>query len=203
MKKTFGALGVIACTVLAAIAQSRINFNNIENFYGAGQGAVTVDPVRPNQGPDGGLPGQYVGSAYSAQLLWKAGTFSDLAAFLAASPSSSPAVPFFGTTGGNPSSDGAGLLDGGTVPLGGPAGVYTLLVRAWYNGGTYGTYDAALAAGKNVGDSGLFTINATEPPTPPNTTTFPSFTVWVVPEPGTLALSGLGLAALFLLRRRS
>lgn len=203
MKKLLVVCGVTGAVALTAVGQARIDFNNLVKFYTDGGGVVTVDPVRPNQGPDGGAPGAYVGSAYSVQLLWKAGSFADIAAFLAASPSSSSPVAFYGTTGGNPGLDGAGLFDGGSVVLGGPPGLYTFLVQAWYNGGSYATFDAAAAAGKNVGRSVLFTSNTTAPPTPATTTEFPSFTVWVIPEPGTLALSGLGLAALFLLRRRS
>lgn len=191
----------VALSASSVLAQGYVVFQNIANYFATSQGAVTVDPVLPNQGPDGGLPGQYVGSAYSVELLWKAGTFADLPTFLASSPSASTPVAFYGTTGGNPGSDGAGLFDGGSINVG-PAGVYTFLVRAWYNGGSYATYNAAVAAGKNRGYSNLFQINVPLPPTPPPFTDFNSFTVWV-PEPGTLSLGGLGLAALFLLRRRS
>jgi hypothetical protein len=197
MKKTLVTFAVIGVSALTVLGQARVAFQNINNYFGTGQGAVTIGtPANPP------ATGQYVGSDYSIQLLWKAGTFADLASFLAASPSSSSPVAFFGTTGGDPTT-GAGIFDGGTVALGGPAGTYTFLAQAWYNGGTYSTYDAAATAGKNVGRSVLFQIAATEPPTPQKFTDFPSFTVQAIPEPATLALGGLGLATLFVLRRRS
>lgn len=201
-KISFGS-ALLMVTAATALAQARISFENIVNYFSTGEGIVRVNPNWPYGDPAGGPPGAYVGSNYSVQLLWKAGSFSDLASFLAASPNASAPVTFFGTTGGDPNTDGAGLFDGGTVNLGGPPGIYTFLVQAWYNGGgMYSTWYAAVGAGKNFGSSQLFTGIATAPPTPPTTTMFPSFTVGFIPEPGALGLTGLGLAALVLSRRR-
>lgn len=203
MQKISLGSALLMATVVTALGQARINFNNIANYSSTAEGLVRINPNWPYADPHGGPPGAYVGSDYSVQLLWKAGSFSDLASFLAASPSASASVIFFGTTGGGPTIDGAGLFDGGTVNLGGPAGLYTFLVRAWYNGGgTYPTFEAAASSGRNFGISQLFNANATAPPTPPPTTMFPSFTVGYIPEPRALGLGGLGLAALILSRRR-
>jgi len=178
--------------------QSRVNFNN----YVSGN-AITVGT--DNMGATGGAAGANLGANYSVQLLYAAGTFADVNAFLAANPSSSTPVAFFGATGGSPGTDGAGLFDGGTVAFGGAAGTYSALTRAWYNGGQYSTYSAASGAGANAGQSALFTIAATSAPTPPPNTTFGSFTVGttvIVPEPSTFVLAGLGIASLLLFRRR-
>jgi len=202
MKKTLVTLLAIGCSAASVFAQASVAFNNYAYYSNPSKGIVTVgSPADPH------VPGQYCGNDYSVQLLWAAGSYSDLAAFLGASPNSSTPIAFNGNpTGpaGGPFSDGAGTFDGGAITLG-PYGTYTLLVQAWYNGGTYSTYAAAEAAFKNVGRSQLFPISiaAADPPPPPADISFNAFTVRVVPEPSSLALGGLGLAALFLLRRRS
>jgi hypothetical protein len=61
--------------------------------------------------------------------------------------------------------------------------------------------------GAKVGESVLFSIALTAPPTTPNTLTGlngNSFSLRVVniPEPSTLALAGIGLAGMLVLRRR-
>jgi hypothetical protein len=196
MKKTLVTFAVIGVSALTVLGQARVAFNNV--FSG---NAITVGT--PNMGPIGGNVGDGVGDdKYAVELLWKPGTITDLATFLSSSPSSSGALGFFpGSSTGNAAS-GAGYFDNGLVPLGGPAGVYTFLVQAWYKVG-YANFNLAAGAGANVGRSVLFQLNATASPTPPPNTVFPSFTVQAIPEPATLALGGLGIAALFLLRRRS
>jgi len=165
--------------------QGRVFFNNLVSGN-----AITI-----------ASSGAYVGANYSAQLLWAAGTFADLSSFLAANPSSSTPVAFFGATGGSPGTDGAGLFDGGTVAMNGVAGTYTMLVRAW----TGANYATAVSGGSNAGQSSLFQVAVTASPTPAVNTTFGSFTVSAapVPEPTVLALAGVGSAALLMFRRRN
>lgn len=190
---TLAAIGALTCTMYG---QSRVNFNNLISGN-----AITVGT--DNMGAPGGAVGANVGGNYSMQLLWAAGSFADLGLFFAANPQSSTPVAFFGATGGSPTTDGAGLFDGGTVAFGGAAGTYTALARAWYNNGQYSTYSAATGASANAGQSALFSINATASPTPAPNTTFGSFTVGaVIPEPSTFVLAGLGIASLLLFRRR-
>jgi len=198
MKKILVTLTAVAVSALTMYGQSRVNFNN----YVSGS-AVTVGA--DNMGATGGAVGANVGANYSVQLLWSAGTFADMAAFLASNPQSSSPVAFFGVTGGSPGTDGAGLFDGGAVAFGGAAGTYTAMTRAWFNGGVNSTYAAAQAANANIGDSGLFQIGATVAPTPAPNTTFAAFTVGttaIIPEPSTFVLAGLGLASLLVFRRR-
>ena len=112
---------------------------------------------------------------------------------------------FFGTTGTGippgPSVDGSGFFDGGVVRLP-QVGFVTLQVRAWYKGGgIYASYDAARAAGHNVGLSNLLPLAITAPPGPPrNLDGLQPFTVGI-PEPSTFALAVLGGAALLIFRR--
>jgi hypothetical protein len=194
MKKLLLTLTAIAVSVATMYGQGRIGFDNL----GTGN-AITVGAN--NQGASGGAAGANLGANYSIQLLWAPqATYADQAAFLAAVLGQSAAFPFFGVTGGSPTTDGAGLFDGGAVPV--PVGAYTVAARAWFNGGQYATYDAAFAGARNTGWSAFQNIASTAPPTPSEFTAFPSFQVSVIPEPSTLALAGLGAAALLLLRRR-
>jgi hypothetical protein len=199
MKKILLTLAMVAAFGATVFGQGRIGFDNV-----GGGGPVTVGAQ--NQGVAGGVAGAYLGATYSIQLVWAPqGVYADQAAFNAAVLGSSTAVAFFGVTGiapaHGPSADGAGLWDGGNVAV--PVGNYTVQARAWYNNGANATYAAAVLAGVNTGVSAFQNIASTAAPTPANFTSFPAFTVGTpVPEPGTLALAGLGAASLLLFRRK-
>jgi len=87
------------------------------------------------------------------------------------------------------------------VPAGSDAFVE---VEVWE--GTAATYAAAQAAGGYTGNSGVFQNALGGPATPPvpptDLTGMPSVILTPTPEPSTLALGGLGAAALLLFRRR-
>jgi hypothetical protein len=99
-----------------------------------------------------------------------------------------------------------------TIP-GVPGGqIATLQLRVWDNrGGTLTTWAAAEAAWLSgqiaAGKSPLFNSpalgGAGEPPTlPPNLVGLVSFNIYYIPEPGTLALLGLGALGLMVFRRK-
>jgi len=202
MKKVLLTLVVVAATAVTMYGQGRVSFNNAASGNVI---TITTDPTRAAAGQ--GAVGALLGSTYSIQLLWAPqGTYTSQAAFLAALVGSGPAVPFLGTTGDAGSS--AGLFAGGATPspvgTSMPVAPYTMQARAWYNGGQFANYDAAVLGGANVGLSAFFNLTPTASPTPaPVTLGLQSFTVaGVVPEPSTFALAGLGAAALLLFRRR-
>src|SRR6185369_15947695 len=116
----------------------------------------------------------------------------------------SASAAFFANTG--PLGSGAGFFDAGAIPnpvgTGMPAGGYTAQLSFWYNVG-FSTYQAADAAGKNVGKSALFNITATVSPTPANNTFFPGFqNMLPAPEPSTSSLMMIGLLMMVWFRRK-
>jgi hypothetical protein len=202
MKKLLLTLTMVAASALTMYGQGRVLFNNLS--------AATGIQVRAqNQGASGGTAGQNVGANYSIQLMWApVGNYATDVGFAAAALGSSGITAFFGTTGGGPSSDGAGLFDAGTIPnpvgTSMPAGNYSFMARAWFNGGQFGTYDAAKLNNRNTGFV-IFNGSATAFPAGAPNTVFTPFTVGttgIVPEPSTFALAGLGAAALLFFRRR-
>lgn len=75
----------------------------------------------------------------------------------------------------------------------------TVVMRAWESTGAT-SYEAAIAAGKLVGESNPVNLTVTvAPATPPDMLGLQSFSL--IPEPSTFALGILGAAALFLRRR--
>jgi hypothetical protein len=200
-KTTLVTIGIMLAGVISSQAEGSFSF-----LYVAGSGIKIGTPSAAGEGQTG----WYTGSDYSvAAYMGPAGTTDPT--LLSLVPLST--YSFFGgasSAAGGPTSDGAGLFGS---PIGAPlvtpfAPETTAVIqaRAWYNGGQYATYEAALAAGKNVGVSGLYQFipNPITSPLLPDMDSLgmAAFTVGIVPEPSTIALAGLGLASLWAFRRR-
>jgi hypothetical protein len=197
MKKA--ALFLVTLTVASSVyGQHELEFNNL-----SASGTITIDPTN-NAGPSEGLPSYFPGTGYTASLYWgpaSATRFDQLMLFPGAD------TVFFGAGIADPDqTNGAGLFDGGSItfPVGGPVEV---AVAVWWHGpgpnGVATDYVSAGAMGYNVGASDPLLVDLPwgTGAFPPDLIGLASFTVGVVPEPGTLTLCGLGAAALLCLRR--
>lgn len=188
MKKIIIAL---ACLAVAAstYAQGYVNFNT----YNTSQKIYDTDGVTA-----------LTGTGYLAQLYAADGTVTDDSKLAAkgipvnfrAGVNAGYVVTTSGTT-----SLGQ-TLSSSSVAVSDAAGTVTLQVRAWA-GGSIASYETAYAAGSAVGKSSLFQVTSVAVPgTPANLTGFTSFKLVGVPEPTTIALGAMGLAALLFRRRK-
>lgn len=202
MKKILVTILVTGALSVASYGQGTISFaNNASSLV-----RIQTSPT------DSTLINMPAGGGY-VQLLWAPIGTVDLGAFTAVTGS--------GVSGGNNSTlngiadyHGApGRFNGGTVTVPGitPGGGVALVVRAWT--GSAASYDEAVNEGGavQVGYSSIFTLTATgnpvivPPGTPPSLFSAPGFTgvtLAYVPEPTSMALAGLGAAALLIFRRR-
>jgi hypothetical protein len=174
----------LAAFCVSALAQGTLNFGNANAQVNA---RINKDAALGGGYPDG--------AAYIAQLYWgPQGTLES-----ALQPLAGTATFGTGAT--------AGYFFGGQRTFTGVAGgtTITVQVRSWNaaGGSTWELASANLANGE-VGKSGLFNVTLSVPPaTPANLVGLTPFTIVpVVPEPSSLALVGLGAAALMIFRRR-
>ena len=181
MKKFTATLLASSLLGLAAYAQGTLNFVN------AGGGVNA--PIYMNDGST------KLGTGFTAEL------------FAGSSSANMVSVASTGFLSGG----GAGYFQGGVVTLASiaPGATATLQLRVWAT--SSGSYAAASAANlaNTWGQSSIFTVATggvgSPPSTPSALTGLTSFNLnagGVIPEPSSLALAGLGAAAMLVFRRR-
>jgi hypothetical protein len=171
-----------------ALAQGTVAF---ENYFSTG-----VITLGPNTGP-----ASYAQAGTSTVLLlWAPGTSPVPQSLLTQ-------LAIYGAATGGLTQNGY-FYDPATITTGnatvGPAPAI-FEVQGW--SGNYTSYAAAVAAGAYAGQTTEFVNGTSEilfsaSPPPTLTTGWDGNLILVVPEPGTLALGGLGAAALLFFRRR-
>ena len=189
MKKIAAAfLAVLTTTALHG--QGTFAFNN---FLNAPAPAAVTNEL-----------GQYIGADFTVSLYWATGNATDPNALLLFSSAN---TPFFGVTGGTPSTDGAGYFDGGVVSL--PAvgtNLVTLQIRAWRSSGagagTSWESSQERSPLTGTGAPNLIQLMLASAGNPPQMDGLLSSGVINIPEPSTLALAGLAAGAVLWFRRR-
>lgn len=204
MKKTLAVLGIVAVAA-GAFAQGKVNFvNDSDRLVTWTTETAKLKPA------DVALAGQAVpaNSTFKAALYYNTSGGS-------ASPVAESALVAFGTT--TLLSTSPGFITGGSAtlssPVAVPAGQFgTFQVRVWE--ASFATYDAAFTGGGYTGKSIVFTsltgsftplgINNQAGGASGSSSGWNPGPVYVslVPEPSSLALAGLGAAALLIFRRR-
>ena len=200
MKKTILLIGLTMATIAPSFGQGFLNFS----WFGNGTQGIRIDAF---SNPASQLPGWYVSGDYSVQAFMAAGAGQPQGSLV---PIAAAKTVFIGgattTAAGSPTTDGSGLWQGPVADTGLPTGAATIQVRAWYDPNHNTTFDQALALGLNSGRSSLLNITLVGNTDPTinslDTVGMAPFTVGIIPEPSTLALAGLGAAALLFFRRR-
>jgi hypothetical protein len=213
MKKTLLTLAVSVLAV-GVFAQGTVNFNNRNTalnlfvpIYGATPGNVSESKTGNSAialpaGTQTYAGALLTGSGFVAQLFSAPGAGAAESALVASANS----VTTFRT------GTSSGAFAGVTATLANvaaDAAVATMQVRAWDNSsGLYPTWAQAetawlagtIAAGKSL----LWDLNAIggNLNTPPLPAGMQSFNIYIVPEPSTFLLAGLGAASLLIFRRR-
>ncbi len=197
----FLVIGIIISDPVTTFAQGYINFS----WFGNGVQGVQVGGA---SNPSSQLPGWYVSGDYSVEAWMAAGANQPFGSLV---PIASTRTVFFGgamtTAAGSPATDGSGLWSAGLQDTGLAVGPATIEVRAWYDPNHNTTFAQAQALGVNSGRSTPYNINLVVFNDPTiqslDSINFQAFCVGAeCPEPSTFALSGLGAAAILILRRR-
>jgi hypothetical protein len=220
MKKAVIIAALALTTAVGARAQGTVQFNNgiagtlITHVYAPNSANVAQIGNGSNDTPSGptswagftfvgaaGVSGVYGGSTTFAQLLAANGGGQAESSLVPATPTTTFRT---GTAGGR--------VTGVTATLTGvaiDAASATIEMVAWDNSsGLYPTWSQASVAWQNAliaaGKSGTFTVNAIggglNPP--PVLSGLQSFSMYIIPEPTSMALVGLGAAAALIFRRR-
>jgi hypothetical protein len=200
MKKYLSTLAVVALAA-SAFAQGTVNFANNASSL------VSVDGTPIPK--DGGWVQLLWAPAGTAATAYTSGT--DPAAWFTANPGWAAVSSANG--GIDNISPVAGRFTGNTaqVPTATPGATIEAIVAAWT--GNWAGLNEAFAGGANIGMSSKFQVATGNPTTtPPGTAAsitgagqFGGLNIsgTVIPEPSTLALAGLGIAALLVMRRRN
>jgi len=201
MKKLVLSTAMVVGLAASVLAQGTILFDSSANT-----GAAANATVNGQWWDNFTSPGNPVllSQDVNAQLLagTSAGSLTPIATLLLSNNSATGDITAFAPQNGS-------FIDNSTTVYSVPgttvSGTAFFEVLAWV--GPFSSYAAAVAGGAAHGDSGVFS-NPTGGPNPPNPTVpapgLPNMPAVVlsVPEPGTIALAGLGLASLLVIRRR-
>jgi hypothetical protein len=202
MKKTLVIALSMAGLSTAVYGQGAMKFNNLN-----GTGNIKIGtPTAAGEG----TVGNYVGSSYKVALYYSTSVISGAVDPTTLTLYSQSTVAFYGVGASESSqANGAGFFDGNNTALVGPGipGVtdgQTIYVEAVAYWGADSSYSAARTAGHNTGYSAAIPVRMATGTdnTLGDMSALAPFTVGVVPEPTTIALGGLGAAALLLFRRR-
>lgn len=197
-------LTVVALSAFATsvFAQGTINFKN-QTSTAIKQWTSSTDQTLVNVPINSGFVQLFWANTGAAYTPW-APSMGGMTGFLAANPGWTLDSNY------KPFSPVPGLFNGGVLTLNTatPGGSIDAVLVGWNGSAT--SFDLALAAGGFVGVSGKFTTATGNPnalPVPGSPVSIQSvipagMTLAPVPEPSTLALAGLGAAALLIFRRR-
>ncbi len=208
MKNILLLIPIVLFSTLTALAQGCVNFSTrvtgsiVAHVYGYVPGEGPKSGNTASETPAGAqtYAGAFLtGSGFSADL-WAANGAGQAEGALVLVPGSLTSFRTGATLGGTPASR---VLQIPGVPT---LGTGTFQIRAWDNaGGTLTSYAQAVLAGSPAGKSVLFDVfnlDTCMMGLPSDFVNLRSFNLVLIPEPGSVALLGLGALGLWLFRRK-